>query len=436
MNIEELKEIISKGEDSRLQFKSDVKHADSLSAEIVAFSNSEGGLLLIGVNDDHSITGLSAVRVEEVGQLLSDVSLHNIKPSVVLLTENVLYMEGKVVKGTVIAVTIDSGPHKPYRTKSGVVWIKAGANKRRATTDDLLYILQQSGLLYGEEMPARGTSIKDINRDLFEKCCNLHLPMSTNIQRPPLVKLLEAIRMGDVLNAARTLLFSYMPRFHQRSSLEQLLEILNLTKDDTLNVAGALLFTDTPQFRLPIFIVKALCFSGTTVTDTDNIYQQDISGNLSDMYQMSIEFVLSNIHHKRNEQGEILYEEPEVPETVLTELITNALVHRDYIVKDHIKIMIFTDRIEIISPGHLPGNLTSERIKKGERNVRNEKIAFFAPSIMPYMGVGSGIQRALEHYPDIEFIDDRDGNRFKVIIRRRNPLMSDKVQENSRGEKL
>ncbi len=74
--------------------------------------------------------------------------------------------------------------------------------------------------------------------------------------------------------------------------------------------------------------------------------------------------------------------------------------------------------MEIISPGHLPNNLTVENIKSGNSNIRNPILASFATKILPYRGLGSGITRALKAYPDIHFEDDRDGNLFKVIIPR------------------
>jgi ATP-dependent DNA helicase RecG len=99
-------------------------------------------------------------------------------------------------------------------------------------------------------------------------------------------------------------------------------------------------------------------------------------------------------------------------------IIGNAFVHRDYFVSAPIRVFVFVDRVEIISPGHLPNNLTVENIKAGNSNSRNPVLASFANQILPYRGYGSGILRALENYPSIDFIDDRDGNLFRCIIRR------------------
>nr|VFK59161.1 MAG: Putative ATP-dependent DNA helicase recG C-terminal [Candidatus Kentron sp. TUN]VFK67730.1 MAG: Putative ATP-dependent DNA helicase recG C-terminal [Candidatus Kentron sp. TUN] len=83
-----------------------------------------------------------------------------------------------------------------------------------------------------------------------------------------------------------------------------------------------------------------------------------------------------------------------------------------------IRVFVLDNRVEIISPGHLPNNLTVENIKAGNSNSRNPTLASFANRILPYRGYGSGILRALKAFPEIDFIDDRDGNLFKTIFKR------------------
>ena len=70
------------------------------------------------------------------------------------------------------------------------------------------------------------------------------------------------------------------------------------------------------------------------------------------------------------------------------------------------------------SPGKLPNSLTEEQIKKGVRRSRNHIIASLAPDLLAYRGAGSGILRALQTYPNIEFLNDSDGEQFKVTIHR------------------
>lgn len=93
--------------------------------------------------------------------------------------------------------------------------------------------------------------------------------------------------------------------------------------------------------------------------------------------------------------------------------------HKDFFISSPVRVFVFFDRVEIISPGHLPNNLTVENIKAGNSNRRNPILASYANHILPYRGYGSGIIRALEKYQHIDFIDDRDGNVFKVIFKRK-----------------
>jgi predicted HTH transcriptional regulator len=86
---------------------------------------------------------------------------------------------------------------------------------------------------------------------------------------------------------------------------------------------------------------------------------------------------------------------PEISETVFEELLFNALIHRDYFIKDSIKIIIFDDRIEIHSPGKLPNSLTVEQMRLGLRRSRNALLASRAPELLNYRGIGSGVVRAL-----------------------------------------
>jgi ATP-dependent DNA helicase RecG len=145
----------------------------------------------------------------------------------------------------------------------------------------------------------------------------------------------------------------------------------------------------------------------------------DIIGRIQTQFEDSLGFMLRNLRREQNGQSVNSTGEVEIPRIVLEELLANALIHRDYFVSAPVRIFIFDDRVEIISPGHLPNNLTVANIQSGNSNVRNPILASFAPKLLPYRGLGNGILRALKEYPAIEFVDDREGNQFRVVIRRR-----------------
>ena len=108
----------------------------------------------------------------------------------------------------------------------------------------------------------------------------------------------------------------------------------------------------------------------------------------------------------------------EIAEEVLEEVVQNALVHRDLLRPAPIRLFVFDNRVEVISPGALAGGLTEEDIRNGKTYQRNPYMATFATNALYYKGIGSGIVRILAEYPDIRLENDVNGKEFKVTIPR------------------
>lgn len=381
METTELIDLLSLGEDSRQQFKADMTNADSLAAEIVAFSNTSGGRIFIGVNDDGSVRGLSGADVARLNQLVANAASQNVRPAVNPLTENVPHPNG-----TVMVVSVPEGFSKPYMDKNGAIWVKSSSDKRRATSrEELQRLFQRAGLVHADETPVAGLGAGDVDMPYFENFL--------------------AQQFGESLS-------------QQNLPLPQLLGNMNLMNQGRLNVAGSLLFAKAPQYALPAFIVKAVAFVGTRIEDERYIDSRDIHGKLADVFQQTLGFIIANTRATQGEQGFNSQGQPEIPRVVWDELVVNALIHRDYFVSAPVRVLVFADRVEIISPGHLPNNLTIENIKAGNSNMRNPILASFAAKILPYRGLGSGLLRALRAWPQIELVDDRAGNLFKAIVAR------------------
>lgn len=381
MTPQELNQRLALGEDSRHQFKADVTNADALAAEMVAFSNSDGGQLILGVTDAGQVTGLSTEDVARLNQLLSNASSQNVRPAINPFTETLPHTDG-----TVMVVTVPAGISKPYMDKSGVIWVKSGADKRRATSrEEIQRMFQAASLLHADETPVMNMGMADVDMPFFARFLEDQYGPPTEAQQLP---------------------------------VPQLLENMNLARDGCLNYAGALLFGKRPEFRLPAFIVKAVAFPGTSITEERYIDSRDIVGKLSEVFDQCVWFLMANTRRLQGDQSVNSVGEPEIPRIVWEELIANALIHRNYFVSAPIRLLIFSDRVEIISPGHLPNNLTIANVKAGNSNIRNPILASFAAKLLPYRGLGSGVLRAIKAYPDIELIDDRDGNLFKVVVKR------------------
>ena len=381
MQTDELIEALSRGEDSRHQFKSDFSNGDSLAAEIVAFSNTAGGRIFIGAHDDGSVRGLAASDVARLHQLLSNAASQNVRPPVNPLTEIIAHPDGSVM-----VVDIPPGASKPYMDKAGAIWVKSGADKRRATSrEEIQRIFQQGGLLHADETLIPSMTLADVNVSLLDQYLEKVVGETFDQQGIPLVRVLEN---------------------------------MNLAQSGILNLAGALLFARHPEAKLPAFIVKAVAFPGTDIHDAIYLESRDLTGPLPEIFEQGMRFLTGNTRTLQNGRSVNSLGEPEVPRIVWEELLANALIHRDYFITAPVRVLVFADRVEIISPGHLPNNLTIANIKAGNSNIRNPVLASFAAKLLPYRGLGSGLLRALRAYPAIELIDDREGNLFKAIVTR------------------
>jgi len=381
----ELLELIQKGESSTVQFKERLPHTDSIAQEMVAFSNSSGGLIIIGVNDKTgAINGLNFEEIQTTNNLLVNVASQNVFPPIVISTETV-NMSGS----SLIIVKIREGISKPYKDRLGTIYIKNGSDKRRVTSnDEISRLLQSSKLMIADEMIVSETSILDIDVEFFKKF----------IQK------------------------KYNKEFEDLGiELKQSLQNLNLLKQNNLTLAGLLCFSSNRHKFKPLFTIQCVAVNSTTITgDKFDDYEQPFEGNLKEVFDQTISFINRNL--KKIQIGSSFNSAPvwEIPYEVFEELIVNSLIHRDYFINSTVKVFIFSDRVEIISPGKLPNSLTIENILSGISVPRNPILQSVAQTILPYRGLGTGIMRATSIYSEIEFINDQEGERLVVTIKRLN----------------
>lgn len=379
MDSNQLSEILKNGENSRVQFKERLDNQDSIAAELIAFSNSKGGLLVFGVNDKTGeAIGLNYIQIQDYGNKIGTIANELIKPQVFITTE-VVDICGK----SLLVVDVAEGIAKPYKDRNGTIWIKQGADKRRLTdNNEQIRLFQQSGLIYIDEMKVPYTSIEDIDTEKVKK----YLVAVSDEDEPITPTLLKNI---------------------------------NVIKENQLTLGGLLFFGKNPQKYRPAFCIKAVSFFGNELGGSDYRDSEDIVGTIPEMFQKSISFFTRNLHHIQAGQSFNSTGLLEISPVVLEELLQNALTHRDYSKNAPIRICIFDNRVEIISPGKLPNSLTVENIKRGNAVVRNNLIVSYSTKLMRYRGFGSGIVRALKEQPDISFINDVDGEQFTVIIPRK-----------------
>lgn len=385
MTEKELLEIAACGETSKVQFKELLDNQASVAAEMVAMSNSKGGQILFGIKDKTGeICGLEYSQIQEIGNKLASIATELVKPQIFINTETVsVNINGETKR--VLVVSIEEGIAKPYKDQQGIIWIKQGGDKRKLTdNNEQIRLFQQSGLIYVDEMIVPNTAFSDLDKEKIA---------------------------------------SYLSKIdgeeHSTEDItEQICKNLNILKDNRLTLGGLLFFAKKPQKFRPTFCVKAVSFWGNDIAGTEYRDSQDITGTIPKIFDETIDFFKRNLHHTQQGQDFNSTGILEISEIALQELIQNALTHRDYSKNSPVRVLIFDDRIEIISPGCLPNSLTIENIKMGNAVVRNNLVVSYASKLMTYRGLGSGIARAIKKQPNIQFENDKDGEQFRVVIPR------------------
>lgn len=383
MNTIELLDMISSGETSRVQFKRTLDNHDKFAAEMIAMANTKGGDILIGVEDKTGeIIGLEYKELQSIGSTIANIATDFVKPQIFPFTD-VVNVETEEGLKKVLVVHIDEGIAKPYKERNGTIWVKQGADKRRLTdNNEQIRLFQQSGLIYADEMIIPGTGVDDIDKGKVVEY--LHKIDNPEIDLPD----------------------------------EQLYHNLNIVKAGQLTLAGLIFFSNNPQQFRPAFCIKAVSYFGNDISGSDYRGSKDIIGTLPEMFEEGMGFFNTYLQHKQKKQNFNSTGVLEISPIALEELLQNALTHRDYSKNAPVRIFIFDNRVEIISPGVLPNNLTVENIKFGNTVVRNNLVVSFASRLMKYRGLGSGVRRALKAHPNTELINDTERELFIAIFYR------------------
>ncbi len=164
MEPEELIEIILKGEDSNYEFKSNISHGSNLVKEVIAFSNSQGGVILIGLNDDGEIEGLSSDDIKWLNQLLPNLASDNIRPSITLNAQNV-----SLAEGLVMVISVPEGVNKPYMDNDTSIYVRNGARSQKLRSrEEIQRTFQSAGLIQADATPVASSSLADLDAQYFE----------------------------------------------------------------------------------------------------------------------------------------------------------------------------------------------------------------------------------------------------------------------------
>ena len=410
---------IKAGEVSGVQFKERILDKYDIACELVAFSNSHGGKLVVGIKDKTGETNaLSYSEVQETTNLLSDIASENVVPSILIKIDTV-----EVEDGNLVIATVKEGLNKPYHDNKGIVWVKNGADKRKVFDNaELAEMMTDCGSFAPDEAGVRDATVNDLDATTIKQFLGNRFD-----------RVLENKGLtGDAFNeASLDMICSAIAKGHD---CEKILRNLRFIRPDgSLTVAAMLLFGKYTQRWLPMMTAKCICFAGNSVGSKvfrDKVNDADMEGNLLHQYDTIMDFFTRNLHNVQvgeefNSMGKL-----EIPYTSLVEFTVNSLVHRSLNMKAPVRIFIFDNRVEIHSPGALPNGLTIDDIKAGTSMPRNMFLFNNAIYLLPYTGVGSGITRALDEDVNVTFMNNDKAQEFVITVWREE---SNQVEDHNTG---
>lgn len=388
--LKELVEKIELGEDSILELKEELPpRRDSLASEIAAFANAKGGVILIGVNDNKEIVGLGdSVALDEAEKTIVEICEDSVKPRVSIDTRK-LRIDGKNL------LKIDVPRSLFVHKTSNGYFVRQGSRKTEMETEQLARLLQarsQARIIRFDEQFVPDTDKSTLRKDLF-------------------IRFLRNVETEGQENA-------------------QLMQRRLLVEDNgnyRASVAGLLMCSDQSQEHLYNSFISAVCYKGQ---HKDADYQQDaknFTGPLDQQILDACGFVKKhNQISARKEVGRV--ERPQYSMKAVFEAVVNAVVHRDYS-KDSskIRLFMFSDRLELYSPGALANTLTVETLEYG-RAARNELLSRLLSELPVEEGLGGAVGR--KHFLE------RIGEGVGIILRESEGLSGKRPIYQMHGEEL
>jgi len=351
-------------ESSVLEFKEKIPSKQQILKTVLGFCNLYGGRIIIGINDDREIVGVSEGEVEELMDSLHR-SIHESSTPPILPAIYTQRIDGKML----LIIEVSSGMNKPYfRTTDGMIhgtYIRIGTQTMKATLEMIEELKWKSRGKFLDELPVYASGIKDINENVFQEFLN-----------------------------------NRSIKFEKRKIQEMMLHY-NIVIQEHLQtyptVGGILLFGNHPQHFLPESFIICTHFQGTSGRNV--IATRDCTGTLFNQYNESLSFIINRLNKQFKIKGaEKRQEVLEIPEEAIREVLLNAIVHRNYHIPGPTKVAIYDNRVEIFSPGNFPGPLNIDELEMGITYIRNATITKIFRETGYIEKLGSGFRSLFESY--------------------------------------
>ena len=422
----ELRELIANGESSRVDFKRDVIENRQLAKELVAFANLRGGCVLLGVDDDGSVRGLArgdspagpggdaAPRTHQyLEEWVMQACRDKIRPEIIPHFE--IFREVEPGRD-VAAVQVERGwsVHHVWHNQRRTYYVRVGSVSREASPEELARLFQQRGAFRPELRPVSGTSIADLDRRRLEDYFRRVRQQETPASKPSdeWRRETEAWARNEDGTHWRSLVDLreqewLAARGAEWTSLLVNTEFLDDSDRRPTTVAGLLLFGSRPSRYLPQAKIDAAAYFGRE-KDYDARERRTLRGPIvglkgadgavlePGLVEQAVEFVRRNIETVALEDGVRRQPRWDYPEEAVREAVVNAIVHRDYLLSGtDIELAIYSDRLEVVSPGRLANGITPARMRSGCRSARNELLKDVMRDYGYVEHMGMGIPRKI-----------------------------------------
>lgn len=366
-------------ESESVELKSEV--VGDICKEVIAFANTKGGTVYIGVRDDGQVVGIQ--NADKVILQVNHMVRDSIKPDVTMF---VRYETQMIGEKQVIAVTVQKGTDRPYYL--GSKGLKpSGVYVRNGTSSD----------------PATDTAIRKMIKETDGDCFEDRRSLEQNLT-------FEAAKaqftMCDVP-------FDLVK-----------MQTLGLVSSDGIYSNVALLLSDQCGST-----IKAATFSGTDKGDFQD--RREFGGSLFQQMEQTYAYLNMRNRTRATFEGLRRIDTRDYPEEALREALLNSLVHRDYSFSASTLISVYDDRIEFVSVGGLVGGISLDDILLGLSVCRNPKLAAIFYRLKLIEAFGTGVPKMMEVYrgsglkPKIE----ASNNAFKITLPNRNAGKASDAQQ-------
>ena len=336
-----------------------------------------------------TVTGLSEKQLEEclewVEKAVYEASFPPIIPRVSLQ---------RIDDKNLLIIEVSSGMNKPYyRRSEGMekgTYIRVGRNTVRATPETIEELRWQTAGIHFEALPMHRATIEDLDKKLISS-------------------FLEKRKNGGETEFSTEILKSYGLMITEHSH-------------NYPTTAGLLLFGKNPQK----FFSEAMCicthFQGSEGRDV--IATVDCEGDLFTQFNAAYNFILSRLTRSFQIEEPQRSEKLEIPKKAIRETLLNAFIHRNYHIQAPTKIAVWSDRIEVFSPGSFPGPIDVNNLRTGRSYIRNPHICKAFREAGYIEKLGSGFIVMLDsyqayHLPSPQVIDG--GDYVKCVLSRPSP---------------